>query len=201
MNQCAQPGGDQHWIEQYRLGNQDSLNVLYKRYFKKVYYTCLAMSKDRDQAFDLAQDALLKAFEHLPTFKGHSSFSTWLYTITYNHCCEFFRKSKRLLVHRLEYFDKDDVENLAGPLLEEASQQAFAESRMMALLNTIPETEKEMLFLKYYEGRSIEYLQTVFMLSASAVKMRLKRAKHKLNALYASAAAWGGSRKNSVKAT
>jgi RNA polymerase sigma-70 factor (ECF subfamily) len=189
MNQCTQPGGDEHWIEQYRLGNQDSLDVLYKRYFKKVYYTCMSMCKDPDQAYDLAQDALLKAFENLPSFKGHSSFSTWLYTITYNHCCEFFRKSKRLVVHRLEYFNKDDVEDIPGPLLEEASLQAFAESRMMALLDTIPETEKKMLFLKYYEGRSIEYLQTVFMLSASAVKMRLKRAKRKLNVLYAKMAA------------
>jgi RNA polymerase sigma-70 factor (ECF subfamily) len=147
------------------------------------------MSRDPDQAFDLAQDALLKAFENLPTFRGHSSFSTWLYTITYNHCCEFFRKSKRLLVHRLEHFDQDELEDIAGPFLDEASLQAYAESRMMTLLNTIPETDKKMLFLKYYEGRSIEYLQTEFMLSASAVKMRLKRAKRKLNVLYAQMAA------------
>jgi RNA polymerase sigma-70 factor (ECF subfamily) len=46
-----------------------------------------------------------------------------------------------------------------------------------------------MLFLKYHDGQSIEQLQTVFMLSASAVKMRLKRARHKLNALYARAVA------------
>jgi RNA polymerase sigma-70 factor (ECF subfamily) len=189
MNQCARPGGDEHWINQYRLGNPNSLDVLYKRYFKKVYYTCLSMSRDPDQAFDLAQDALLKAFENLPTFRGHSSFSTWLYTITYNHCCEFFRKSKRLLVHRLEHFDQDELEDIAGPFLDEASLQAYAESRMMTLLNTIPETDKKMLFLKYYEGRSIEYLQTEFMLSASAVKMRLKRAKRKLNVLYAQMAA------------
>ena len=189
INQCAKTGGDHYWIEQYRLGNQDGLGVLYERYFKKVYYTCLSIGKDPDLANDLAQDVLLKAFEHLSSFKGQSSFSTWLYTITYNHCCEFLRKSKRLLVHRLEDFNDGDVESHAGSPPEEASQQALDESRMLSLLNAIPETEKKMLLLKYYEGRSIEHLQTVFMLSASAVKMRLKRAKHKLNVLYAQEAA------------
>jgi hypothetical protein len=67
MNQTAD---DAYWIEQYRLGNQEGMRVLYQRYFQKVYYKCLSLCKDPDQAFDLAQDVLLKAFEHLHSFRG-----------------------------------------------------------------------------------------------------------------------------------
>jgi RNA polymerase sigma-70 factor (ECF subfamily) len=55
---------------------------------------------------------------------------------------------------------------------------------MISLINNLPAGEKELLLLKYSKGESIESLQYVFHLSSSAVKMRLKRSKEKLNQLY-----------------
>jgi RNA polymerase sigma-70 factor (ECF subfamily) len=182
----AAPADDAYWVEQYRLGNRQAMGVLYQRYFQKVYHKCLSLSKDPDQAFDLAQDALLKAFDHLHAFKGNSSFSTWLYTITYNHCQEFFRKAKRLAVIPLPQDVQDQEPD--GVSLEGSSGQENPETRMLALLNHVNETDKTMLLLKYQQGRSIEHLQQQFNLSAGAVKMRLQRARHKLNSLYHQAA-------------
>ena len=185
----SQTAGDDYWIEQYRLGNPQGLAVLYQRYFQKVYHKCLALSQDSDQAFDLAQDALLKAFEHLSAFRGQSSFSTWLYAITYNHCQEFFRKARRLFVTRLDDSQEAAWRDTTAPSPEDALQPPPSQSTLLALFNLIPETDRQMLFLKYQDGQSIEQLQTAFMLSASAVKMRLKRAREKLNHLYARAVA------------
>ena len=185
----AQTAGDEYWIEQYRLGNPEALGVLYQRYFQKVYHKCLSLCKDPNEAFDLAQDALLKAFEHLPAFRGQASFSTWLYTITYNHCQEFFRKAKRLFVQRLSDSYESTWKDAAAQSPEDALQPPPSESTLLALFNHIPETDRQMLLLKYHDGQSIEQLQTAFMLSASAVKMRLKRARQKLNTLYARAVA------------
>lgn len=189
INKAARLAGDEYWIEQYRLGNPESVGVLYQRYYQKVYHRCLSLCKDPDEAFDLAQDALLKAFDHLPAFKGKSSFSTWLYTITFNHCREFFRKSKRLYVCRLDEHYEESGETDCEAFTEDTPAQDQAESTMLDLLNTISETEKRMLFLKYHDGESIENLQVMFSLSESAVKMRLKRAKEKLNTRYARAVA------------
>ncbi len=188
-NRMPQIASDEYWIEQYRLGNHESLGVLYQRYYQKVYYKCLSLCKDPDQAFDLAQDALLKAFEHLPAFREQASFSTWLYAITYNHCQEFFRKAKRLFVLRLDDSYEATWKDAAGTSPEDALQPPPSESMLWALFNHIPETDRRMLFLKYHDGQSIEQLQTAFLLSASAVKMRLKRARQKLNTLYAGAVA------------
>jgi RNA polymerase sigma-70 factor (ECF subfamily) len=81
------------------------------------------------------------------------------------------------LFSRLNECYEGNQEDFAGAFSEGASQQELGESTMLALLNTIPETEKTMLLLKYNDGQSIEHLQTQFMLSASAIKMRLKRAR------------------------
>ncbi len=186
MHQAA---GDDYWIEQYRLGNREGLGVLYQRYYQKVYHKCLSLCKDPDEAFDLAQDSLLKAFDHLSAFRGQASFSTWLYTITYNHCQEFFRKGKRLFVLRLDDSAGAAWQDTTFPSPEDALQPPPSESALLALFNHIPETDRQMLLLKYHDGQSIEQLQTVFMLSASAVKMRLKRAREKLNLLYVRAVA------------
>ncbi len=62
---------------------------------------------------------------------------------------------------------------------------------MFSLINNLPEAERKLLLLKYSEGESIESLQEMFQLSASAIKMRLKRSKDKLNELYALASSAG----------
>jgi RNA polymerase sigma-70 factor (ECF subfamily) len=60
---------------------------------------------------------------------------------------------------------------------------------MLGLLNKLPDAEKTLLLRKYRDGESIEHLTGQFSLSAGAVKMRLKRARTKLNQLYARAVA------------
>jgi RNA polymerase sigma-70 factor (ECF subfamily) len=183
----ASPARDEYWIEQYRRGNREGMSVLYQRYFPKVYQKCLALCRDADQAFDLAQDILLKAFERLHTFCGKASFSTWLYTLTYNHYRDFFRKSKRLAVSRLGAYDPGDEAPEAA--LAETGEAEADQTTMLGLLNKLPDAEKTLLLRKYRDGESIEHLTGQFSLSAGAVKMRLKRARAKLNQLYARAVA------------
>ena len=62
---------------------------------------------------------------------------------------------------------------------------------MFTLINKLPETEKELLLMKYSKGESIDSLQAMYHISSSAVKMRLKRSKEKLNQLYMVATSTG----------
>ncbi len=187
FDEFAHVMNDAHWVDQYQSDNQEGMRVLYQRYYLKVYRKCLTFCKDPDDAFDLAQDALLKAFEHLHSFKGDSSFSTWLYTLTYNHCREVFRKSKHMVMSRLTENYEGDQADFTEAFAEGSMSRESAESTMLALLSTLPEIDQAMLQRKYHDGQSIEQIQTHFMLSASAIKMRLKRAKTKLNVLYVNA--------------
>ena len=77
---------DDELVKAIRQDDRDALGELYNRYYKKVFNKCFSFTRKQEQAFDLAQEALMKAFDNIHSFKGESSFSTWLYTITHRPC-------------------------------------------------------------------------------------------------------------------
>ena len=74
-----------------------SFEILVKRYQNKVFHKTLTLLKNREDAEDIAKEIFLKVFSKLPTFKGNSSFSTWLYSITVNTCLNVMDQKKRKL--------------------------------------------------------------------------------------------------------
>ena len=169
-----------------------ALGLLYDRYYKRVFNKCYSFTKDEGEAFDLAQEALLKAFDHIQSFKGESSFSTWLYTITHRHCLAALKKNGRFKFQTLQ--ENETLEDFSSNAVlspDDAPDRAEKELIMYSLINALPEKEKRLLNAKYLEGESIENLQQQLHLSGSAVKMRLKRTREKLNMLYAMALTYG----------
>lgn len=169
-------------------GNREAFGELYHRYYKKVYHRCLSFAKDPDEAFDLAQEALMKAFDKLYTFRGDSAFSTWLYTITTRHCLAGWKKEnkKNCIQPPLSDYQPYDLPEPDG-----MADRVEQETIMFRLLHALPEPELQLLTLKYKDGVSIEKLQSILDLSSSAIKMRLKRSKEKLNLLYSLALIYG----------
>ncbi len=171
---------DEQLIKEYLNGDNHSLGILYQRYYSKVYHKCLSFSRNPEDAFDLAQDVLMKAFSNVESFRGSSKFSTWLYSITSNHCISKAARSKSecCLMAGTAYLmipdDSDDEE------LEARQNREEMVLKMDDYLNQLPENDRKMLDLKYREDYSIKDLQRAFNLSASAVKMRLLRARHKM---------------------
>ncbi|HEY5823059.1 MAG TPA: RNA polymerase sigma factor [Cyclobacteriaceae bacterium] len=190
-NVSATTISDEQLILSIKGGNREAFGELYNRYYKKVYHKCLSFTKNPDEAFDYAQESLMKAFDHLDTFRGHASFSTWLYTITHHHCLAGLKKNSRLSTTALNEQFLEADRNQTSITQEETTQRTEQETIMFKLINRLPENEKQLLTLKYQEGESIENLQEKMGLNSSAVKMRLKRSKEKLNALYMLALTYG----------
>src|SRR5258708_4976461 len=65
---------------------QRSLDELFQRHYGRVALWCLRLTGDRESAADLAQEVFIKVFRSLDSYRGESKFSTWLYSITRNHC-------------------------------------------------------------------------------------------------------------------
>ena len=173
---------DEELITAILANDTDALGELYNRYYKKVFQKCLSLVKDPDEAFDLAQEALLKAFDHLKNFRKDSSFSTWLYIIAHRHCLLALRKKNKNGVQSNDVLD-EEADRLAENS-DEAEHRIESEAIMFSLIDQLPEADRELLYLKYREGESIEALQQKLQLSTSAIKMRLKRSKEKLNNVY-----------------
>ena len=168
---------DEQLVEQYKTGDQRALGLLYERYFTKVKQKCFSYTKDSDEAYDLAQDILIKAFTKISTFLGHSSFSSWLFVIATNHCITQLRKYKNI-----HFEDITHCYNLSDetPDLDARLDYEMKEESLNNRLEEISEQDRKLLLLKYHHNYSILDLQKEFKLNASAVKMRLQRARHKM---------------------
>src|SRR6516162_479528 len=86
---------DEELVGRYRAASgrrkEEFLNQLFERHHKRVAAWCYRMTGDVDEATDLAQEVLLKAFQNLESFRGQSKFTTWLYSIARNHCMDALR--------------------------------------------------------------------------------------------------------------
>lgn len=176
---------DEQLITAILQDDKNALGELYNRYFKKVYQKCLSVLKEEDIAFDVAQDSIMKAFDKLDSFKGNAQFSTWLYIIIHRDCLAYLRKKNKTNVLSLEEnVYEDDEEKSASFAISHEHEEAEQEKIMFALIDHLPAEEKSLLLLKYQQGKSIEDLQASYHLTSSAIKMRLKRSKDRINELY-----------------
>jgi len=191
MNAITYSIADEQLVQSIRQGNREAFGELYNRYYKKVYHKCLSFTKNPEEAFDYAQESLMKAFDHLDTFRSQASFSTWLYTITHHHCLAGLKKNSRLSTTSLTEEYQEEENNHIAVSNDDTSERTEQETIMYTLINHLPESEKQLLTMKYQQGESIEDLQEKLGLNASAVKMRLKRSKEKLNAMYMLALTYG----------
>ncbi|GAB3558016.1 RNA polymerase sigma factor [Spirosoma fluminis] len=163
--------------------SEDSFSVLYARYVHKVYKTCLSLTRDTTAAEDYTQDIFIKVFERLGSFRNRSSFSSWLYAISYHYCLDQLRLRKRMAVEPLPPELTDELEDLSlGPNRAEATEDRLAS--LEHALKQLPAEEVNLLKLKYEQGLSIQAIGEQYNLSQSAVKMRLKRSRHKLQQAY-----------------
>lgn len=169
---------DEELIREYRLTGQDNhFQSLYERYVGKVYRRCLSLTKDADQAEDFTQDIFLKVFTKLDRFEERSRFSTWLYSIAHNYCMDQLRSGKRLRVVSLEEEVTNEVADTDSDRLHEEALQ-----RVNRAMDSLSPEETTLLRLKYEDQQSIETIAQQYGLTVSAVKMRLKRSRDKIEA-------------------
>ena len=154
---------------------------LYVRYCDKVYRKCLSFTKDPLRAEDLTHDIFLKLVVKLSSFREQAKFSTWLYSITYNHCTDQLRSQNlRREVYIDDGWERLDVGNDDG-LAELAEMEA---KQLQKALRQLPMEEQAMLLMKYQDDISIRDIADLNGLTESAVKMRLKRSRDKLRKHY-----------------
>ena len=149
---------------------------IYDRYSEKVYNKCISFVKNKDEAQDLTQDIFLKTYIKLRQFKGKSKFSTWLYTLTYNHCVNYVTRDKHSKNASLTTQIADEDANLHIDVDDSILFQLKVD-RLKKILEIIPSDDRMILLLKYQDDESIKDISNALDLSESAVKMRIKRAK------------------------
>jgi RNA polymerase sigma-70 factor (ECF subfamily) len=153
-------------------------STLFARYHGRVYVWCRRYVRDHEDALDLAQDVLFKAYDSLGSFRGNSRFSSWLFSITRNRCLSSLRAAKR---YREEDIEPDDLPG-AGLGPDEAIEGAEAEAELLGLIRReLGPEEQEALWLRCVEKMPVdEITKTLRIAGASGARGVLQSARRKL---------------------
>ena len=150
---------------------------LLQRYHVRVFRWCRAQLGDADQAADVAQDVLVRAYRGLDGFAGQSRFSSWLFAIARNRCLDEMKRPRFLQ-------DEDVGIELVDPAANpaEAHEQAatLADLEGFMARHLLPE-EQEAMILRYVEHMPVaEITRTLGLTAASGARGVLQQARRKL---------------------
>lgn len=167
----------------FKIRNENSskyFEILYNRYYSKVLDKCYSFVKNRSVAEELAEDIFSKTFEKLSTFRQLSSFSSWLYSVTYNHCIDFLREKKKL--HYPDWNRDNELPEVIDDSKEITEEINY--DNLLAILELIHPEEKALILMKYKDELSMKQIGIALRISEDAAKMRLKRARTRVLYLY-----------------
>lgn len=165
-----------------RDNNSVYFTPLYRRYAGKVYAKCYSMLNDEGIARDATQEIFIKVMLNLSRFSEQSSFSTWIYSITYNYCIDLIRKKKKnplLYTEDVGKISKESDVEIPDSVLLEMKQE-----RLEKVLEHLPAGDKAILLMKYQDDLQIKEIADILNKSESAIKMQIMRAKQKAQVTY-----------------
>jgi len=174
-------------IEALRLGDRREFARLVDAYSGPLYRLALKMLGNATDAEDALQNTFLKAFQHVNTFEGRSSLSTWLYRIASNEALMLLRKRRPESTFS-DMSTEDENDRNFDPvqftdwccLPEEELLSAEARNALDRAVEHLPETLRIVFVLRDIEDLSILETSQVLGLSETAVKTRLLRARLRL---------------------
>ncbi len=154
----------------------EAYEALYKKYGKRVYdYFWYRAGRVKEVAEDLAQETFVKAYQKLPNFRLRAySYFSYLKTIAHNTLVKYYKKPKTVSLEELGNIAADT------PNISEAKEKA---ELLWQAVEKLPEAEKNIILLKYREGRSVKEIAKITQKSENAVKLVLSRARKKLAGL------------------
>ncbi len=168
-------------IARAKRGDPEAFEQLMLAHQNKVYSLCLRMVGNPEDAQDAAQEAFLNAWRALPSFKGDSSFSTWLYRLASNACIDHLRKRKRRSqvedARSLEDEERpwEPADHQADPALQLERQEA--RRAVEEGLQSLSDPHRQVLVLRELQGLSYQEIGQALDLDPGTVKSRIARAR------------------------
>jgi len=162
-------------IQRAQQGDQAAFEELYRAQVGRVYALCLRLTADAARAEELTQDAFVRAWERLASFRGESAFSSWLYRLTVNVVFLSQRASRR---RELRVFTTDDPAALERPV--DASSTAAGELDLERAIATLPPGAREVFVLHDVEGYRHHEIAQLTGIAVGTSKAQLFRARRLL---------------------
>jgi len=177
---------DEQLISQYHAGDgpadeRSLFNEIFERYHRRVAAWCYRITRDRELALDLAQEVFIKAFRRFHTFRSDSKLSTWLYSITRNHCVDAVNKRAMELVDPVDITTIRMVDKSAMNAEAVYGRKQEQHQRMRVVAGSLNPTEARVMALHYGHDVPINEVTSLLSLhNASGAKAYIVSARRKL---------------------
>jgi len=174
--------GERALVAEILAGNHERYYELIAPIERRVYYTAYAILRTEADAEEVSQEAILKGFRGLRTFRGEARFSSWLLSIVANEARMRLRQRREVSLELLKPPDNED-EYTPIELADwrEIAVEALAQKELAAhleeALEALPEIYREVLILRDIDGLTIAETSAALEISVPAVKTRLLRAR------------------------
>jgi RNA polymerase sigma factor RpoE len=175
-------------VRRARKGDLAAYDDLVRRYQERIYATVYHMTSNHEDANDLAQEAFIKAFQALKSFKGGSSFYTWVYRIAVNKTINFLKQRKNKTQISLDDldFNAEHDPDLVALISEKTPRREVNLAELQEKLNTamqkLSEPHRLVVTLHDVQGLSHEEIAKIMDCNIGTVRSRLFYARQQLQA-------------------
>ncbi|MCS7263237.1 MAG: sigma-70 family RNA polymerase sigma factor [Armatimonadetes bacterium] len=168
-------------VQKAKRGDSQAFELLIERHYQRIYKLAFQMLGNGEDAADATQETFVKAYQQIRSFRGASSFATWLYRIAINTCRDMMRRNRAIPFSQIS---PEDEQNDFEPstLIEPNPNEILAEREKAELvwmaLNSLPEDTRQILVLCDMQGFSYAEVAEILNLAEGTVKSRLHRARN-----------------------
>lgn len=175
---------DRTLVEKATAGDRDAFGALVQRHQDRVFNLAYQIVRNREDALDVAQEAFVKAFASLSSFKGQASFTTWMHRIVVNLAIDCLRRRRRgdptAYDDRLAVPEDGEAGLAAADDPEAALEKRQVHSLLARGIEALPPAHRAVLVLREIEGLSYDEIARAVNCSLGTVMSRLFYARRKL---------------------
>jgi len=169
---------DQALVRRASKGDAKAFEQLYRRHVGRIHGLCLRLvDGDRAKAEQFTQDAFVRAWEKLASFRGEAQFSTWLHRLTVNLVLGEHRLLKRWVTFEDAVSDADDQRDSGQPVMEHPQQRLGDRLDLERALARLPKGARTVLMLYDVEGYAHEEIAELTGIAVGTSKAQLHRAR------------------------
>ena len=169
---------DYELIQGFLSGNEQSFNILARKYQERIYWHARRMLSDHDDAHEIVQQVLLVMHSKLKTFNYNSALYTWIYKITSTRSLNLLKKKA---LRRIFTFSSDEtVEKIGYENIVEDFESRERFLQMEKLLSKLPVKQRQIFVMRNYDDLSYEEISAITKKSVGALKANYFHAFRKI---------------------
>ena len=180
-NNVLTDDSDEYLMEQYRDGNAGAFTTLYERNKASLYRYFLRQTHHNSVAEELSQDVWTNIIRARRSYQANAKFTTYLFQIAHNRLVDHYRRADNRVTHNPSNSDEDcEIPNGVQHHPDKQAESAQIQQRLLALVNALPQEQREAFVLKEDAGLSVEQIAMVTDVNAETAKSRLRYAVKKI---------------------